>query len=75
MKNQLQQQNASQTDLLKQSGAQRREFETAEELIRVDREGMEVPGSVGERLAQSIGTVTPPLPAPARPWWKRIFGG
>jgi hypothetical protein len=75
MKNQLQQQNATQADHLKQSGVQRRQFESAEEMIRADREGMEVPGSVGERLAQSIATETPSSVPPARPWWKRLWGG
>jgi hypothetical protein len=50
---------------------QEREFATVEELLRHDAGQNPVPGSVAQRLAESIGTE----PAkPSKPWWKRILG-
>ncbi len=72
MKQRLQQNQTSQTgQVQQQTGAQRREFSEAEEVIRADREQTAPPGSLGERLAESIASEPAP---PAKPWWKRLFG-
>ena len=46
------------------------EFATPEELLRHDAGQTPVPPSVARRLADSLAA----LPAPARPWWRRLFG-
>ncbi len=51
---------------------QQREFASVEELLRHDAGQNLVPGSVAQRLAESIGTSEPATPA--KPWWKRILG-
>jgi hypothetical protein len=47
-----------------------REFASVEEIIRTDREQVEVPATLRERLNDSILKE----PTPKKPWWKKIFG-
>ncbi|MGD0539385.1 MAG: hypothetical protein ABSC03_17265, partial [Verrucomicrobiota bacterium] len=46
-----------------------REFATPEELLRLDAAQNPPPPRVEERLQQSLATE----PAPAQPWWRRLF--
>jgi hypothetical protein len=47
-----------------------RSFQSAEEVLHMDRQQVEVPGRVAERLAESIAQ-----DASARsPWWRRLLG-
>ena len=50
--------------------AGRRHFESPEELLRADREQMQVPEHLAERIGQSIAKL-PEAPRP--PWWKRLL--
>ncbi len=66
----------SQEQQLHQSAAQQQlqqtaacEFATAEEMLRHDALHTPVPPAIAHRLKQSIG----PMPAPPRPWWRRLF--
>lgn len=75
MNNRLQQQQSVEAGLEQQTGtAQKKSFDSAEEVIAADRAQTAVPGSLGGRLAESISgdTASPP---PPRPWWRRLFGG
>ncbi len=45
-------------------------FKTPEEMLRHDAMHTPVPPSIAHRLAESLGTTTPP----AQPWWRRLFG-
>ena len=47
------------------------EFKSPEELLRFDAAQTEVPGRIAGRLRESTAELRPP----ARPWYKRIFGG
>ncbi|PWU08438.1 MAG: hypothetical protein C5B50_29600 [Verrucomicrobia bacterium] len=47
-----------------------REFATVEEMLREDAAGTSVPTAIAHRLHDSIS----PIPAPPRPWWRRLFG-
>jgi len=47
-----------------------REFSTAEELLRHDAAHTRVPAHIARRLEISAQSI----PAPARSWWRRIFG-
>ena len=49
-----------------------REFNSAEEMLRLDAAQTPVPPAVEERLAESIQQ-EPPEAADAGPWWKRMF--
>jgi hypothetical protein len=44
------------------------EFGTVDEMLRHDALHTPVPPSIAHRLQESIG------PAPARSWWRRLFG-
>lgn len=44
------------------------EFGTVEEMLRHDALHTPVPPKIAHRLQESIG------PAPARSWWRRLFG-
>jgi hypothetical protein len=46
------------------------EFATPEAMLRHDALHTPVPPSVEQRLQVSVSR----LPAPARPWWRRLFG-
>jgi len=46
------------------------EFATAEEMLRHDAIHIPVPPAIAHRLRDSIAQ----LPAPQRPWWRRLFG-
>lgn len=46
-----------------------REFHAAEGVLRADKEQIEVPERIAERLAESIANE----PHPNAPWWKRLF--
>jgi hypothetical protein len=46
------------------------EFESVEAMLRHDRLRTLVPPTIEHRLRESIG----PSPAPAAPWWRRLFG-
>ena len=48
------------------------EFNSAEEMLRLDAAQTEVPPAVEVRLAESIQQ-EPAEPADAGPWWKRMF--
>ncbi len=48
-----------------------REFNSVEELLRHDASHTPVPPAIADRLQKSLG----PAAAPARPWWRRLFGG
>lgn len=48
-----------------------REFNSVEELLRHDARQTPVPPGIAARLQQSLGSEA----APARPWWRRLFGG
>jgi hypothetical protein len=50
--------------------AQPLEFATAEELLRHDALQTPVPPAIAERLQESVSH----LPAPKRPWWRRLLG-
>jgi hypothetical protein len=65
---QQQEQAAGQEHTQQQAG---REFAGAEELLRYDAGQTQVPSSLERRLRKSSAG----LPAPTRPWWKRLFGG
>lgn len=54
-----------------QSASQQYSYETPEDAIRADRQGIQVPPGIAQRIASSIGT-HPPAPAPS--WWRRWFG-
>jgi hypothetical protein len=58
-----------QTELMRPAG---REFNSAEELLRLDAEQTPVPPAVEVRLAESIQQ-EPQEPAETVPWWKRMF--
>lgn len=45
------------------------EFRSAEEMLRHDAATIEVPDSIGERLAESATDL------PLDPWWRRWFKG
>jgi hypothetical protein len=47
-----------------------REFASVEEMLRHDALHTPVPPAIAHRLSESIGQ----LPAPPRPWWRRLFG-
>jgi hypothetical protein len=47
------------------------EFESVDEMIRLDANQTVPPPSIAERLKESIAQEPPP----AQPWWKRLFGG
>jgi hypothetical protein len=47
-----------------------REFASVEEMLRHDALHTPVPPAIAHRLGESIGQ----LPAPPRPWWRRLFG-
>jgi len=49
-----------------------REFASAEEVLRFDAEGIEVPAEVEERLAESIRKEAPP-PEGSGGWWRKMF--
>ena len=55
---------------LKHEQAQPLEFATPEAMLRHDALRTPVPPSVEYRLQESVSR----LPAPARPWWRRLFG-
>ena len=62
---------SEQEQQLSQSQAQEQsaiEFPTVEEMLRHDARHTPVPPSIEHRLQESIG------PAPARSWWRRLFG-
>lgn len=46
------------------------EFATAEQMLRHDALHTPVPPSIADRLQESAAR----LPAPARPWWRRLLG-
>lgn len=46
------------------------EFATAEEMIQFDAKNTEVPGTLEQRLRESLARE----PRPARSWWQRLFG-
>jgi len=46
------------------------EFETAEQMLRHDAQQTQVPHAIEHRLQESLAQ----LPAPPRPWWRRLFG-
>jgi hypothetical protein len=48
-----------------------REFASVEELIRHDAAQTEVPPALAEKIRETMSRE----PAPARPWWRRIWGG
>jgi len=54
-----------------QSASQQYTYETPEEALRADRQEIQVPPGVAQRIASSIGT-PPPTPTPS--WWRRWFG-
>jgi len=47
-----------------------REFASVEEMLRHDALHTPVPPAIEHRLSESIGQV----PAPPRPWWRKLFG-
>jgi hypothetical protein len=47
-----------------------REFATVEQMLRHDALHTPVPPAITQRLNESIGQ----LPAPPRPWWRRLLG-
>jgi hypothetical protein len=47
------------------------EFATVEELLRHDTVHTPVPPAIAQRLEASVSQ----LPAPRRPWWRRLLGG
>ncbi len=68
-----QQQHTEQATSLHQTEQQQegREFASVEEIIRTDREQVEVPPGVVHRLNESLSNE----PTPQRkPWWRKIFG-
>ena len=69
----LKQQHTEETASLHQTQQkqQGREFTTVEEIIRTDREQVEVPAAVIERLNESI--LKQPVPR-KKSWWRRILG-
>ena len=48
-----------------------REFASVEEIIRTDKQQIEVPPAVAERLNESILKEPPPQ---KKSWWKRMLG-
>ena len=69
---QLQQNQEEQTASLHgiQQHQQPHAFASVEEVIRTDKESVQVPPVVAERLNESIGQE----PKPWASWWKRWFG-
>jgi len=55
---------------LEQSSQSGQQFNSLEEMIRLDAEQNPVPPAVAERLKESIARE----PAPARSWWQRLLG-
>jgi hypothetical protein len=47
-----------------------REFATVEDMLRHDCLHTPVPPAIAHRLQESLGQI----PAPQRPWWRRLFG-
>jgi len=47
-----------------------REFASVEDMLRHDALHTPVPPAIAHRLNESIGR----MPAPPRPWWRRLFG-
>lgn len=45
------------------------EFASPEDAVRQDREATEVPARLAERIENSVRQA----PAPAAPWWRRLF--
>ena len=48
-----------------------REFASVEEIIRTDRQQVEVPPAIVERLHESLGQE--PIPR-KKTWWTKLFG-
>jgi hypothetical protein len=62
---------SEQAEVKQEAVAQAREFASAEEVLRADAAGMEVPERVKTRLAESIAQE----PTKSGPWWRKLFGG
>ena len=67
-----------QTDVQQQASNQQQsqqptvaEFATVEELLRHDTLHTPVPPAIAQRREESVSQ----LPAPRRPWWRRLLGG
>ena len=69
----LKQQHTEETAALQQTEQKQegREFASVEEIIRTDKQQVEVPPAVVERLHDSI--LKEPTPR-KKSWWRRIFG-
>ncbi len=48
---------------------EKKQFSSAEELLRFEAEKITVPPGIAERLNQSIAAE----PTPAKSWWQKIF--
>ena len=60
---------AADTDARGQHGPDPMEFSSPEEMLRYDAARTKVPPEIALRLRESAA----PLPAPRRPWWKRLW--
>ena len=68
---QQQQQEEQSTQLHAQQEKQTaQQFGSPEEMIRFDSAQTPAPGSIAERLKESIAQE----PAPPKSWWRRLFG-
>lgn len=70
MKRQIKFSSQEQQSQAQQDRTAAREFATAEELLRHDALHTPVPPTIAHRLKESIAQI----PAPPRPWWRRLFG-
>jgi len=69
-------QQAQEQELAAQETAQSqnaKEFASEEEMLRYDAAQTALPASIADKLNRSISDEK--LPALARPWWQRWFGG
>ena len=69
----LKQQHTEETAALQQTEQKQegREFASVEEIIRTDKQQVEVPSAIVERLNESLSKE--PIPQ-KKSWWKRILG-